>query len=247
MKILQIYNDLITENVLTACVKSFGYELFGHELGGKEKNTGIENSYVRDINDFTDNMYGEETNPSLVKAFKNLKGCMKQYPEILIPEKTTVYRGTTIPLKYFIENKIPIDTMKPFGYVYKAKSKIQSWSPDFDVASTFGNQDSLNDFSQSFDINNYQSKQDRINLLQQILDENVKAAFVLEYVTNPNEFLFKSKYFRMLSRNTHEDEIVRIENNPIKVLAKFNDHEDVFLTMNSIKLIKVINYTINEK
>jgi hypothetical protein len=246
MKILELYKNLITETEITSCVKNFGYELFGHELGGHEKNTGLENSYIRDINDFTDNMYGEEINPDLVKAFKTLKSCMKQYPEVLIPEKTKAYRGVTIPVKYFIENKNPIDTVKPFNYVYKASSQIQSWSPDFDIASTFGNQDSLNNFSESFNISNYQTKEARQELLQSLVSEKIRLAVVLEYVTNSNEFLFKSKYFRMLSRNSHEDEIIRIDNKPISVLAKFNDHEDVFLTMNSLKLIKVINYSIQE-
>jgi len=246
MRILELYKNLITETQIASCVKKFGHELFGHELGGSEKNTGIENTYVRDINDFTDNMYGEETNPELIKAFDTLKGCMKQYPEVLIPEKTDVYRGTTIPLSYFIENKKPIQTAEPFGYIYKAKSEIQSWTPDFNVASTFGNQDSLNGFSQSFNISDYQTKESRQELLQTLVNENIRLAFVLEYKTNQKEFLFKSKYFRLLSRNTHEDEIIRIDNKPIKVLAKFNDHEDVFLTMNSLKLIKVINFSIQE-
>jgi hypothetical protein len=247
MKILKLYEHIILENSIEACVKQFGQQLFGDELGGTEKNTGIENSYVRNINDFTDNMYGEETPPELVKGLKNLKGCIKQYPEVLIPEKTTVYRGTTIPLNYFIKNKVKINTLEAFPYVYKANGKVQSWTPNFDVASIFGNQDTINSFSENFNIQNYQSKEARQNLLDQLLKENIKIAFVLSYVTNDKEFLFKSKYFRMLSKNTHEDEILRIDNKPIQVMAKFNDHEDVFLTMNSLKLIKVINFTIQEQ
>ena len=246
MKILRLYENIILENSVEACVKQFGQQLFGDELGGTEKNTGTENSYIRDINDFTDNQYGEETTPELIKDLKNLKGCVKQYPEVLIPEKTSVYRGTLIPLSYFIKNKVKINTLESIPYLYKANSKIQSWTPDFDVASTFGNQDSINEFSKDFNIQNYQTPEARQNLLSQILKANIKLAFVLNYTTNPSEFLFKAKYFRMLSKNTHEDEILRIDNKPIQVSAKFNDHEDVFLTMNSLKLIKVINYTLQE-
>ena len=103
MKLLNIYKTLITENQVESCVKNFGYELFGHELGGKEMNTGLENNYVRDIHDFTDNKYGEETTPEFMKALKTLKGCMKQYPEVLTPNSTFAYRGVTIPIKYFID------------------------------------------------------------------------------------------------------------------------------------------------
>jgi len=247
MKILKLYEHIILENSVEACVNKFGQQLFGDELGGTEKNTGIENSYVRDINDFTDNMYGEETTPELVNDLKNLKNCVKQYPEVLIPEKTTVYRGTTIPLSYFIKNKVKINTLEPFPYIYKAKGKIQSWTPNFDVASIFGNQDDINSFSENFNIGDYQSKEARQNLLNEVLNSNIKIAFVLSYVTNPKEFLFKSKYFRMLSKNTHEDEILRIENKPIQVMAKFNDHDDIFLSLNGLKLIKVINYAIQEQ
>ena len=125
MKILEIYKTLLKEAEIESCVKKFGHELFGHELGGKEANTGIENSYVRDISDFTDNKYGEETSPEFVKAVTNLKGCMKQYPEVLIPESTKVYRGITIPVKYFIDKKQvidlnnPIDTLIYFHYICK--------------------------------------------------------------------------------------------------------------------------------
>jgi hypothetical protein len=247
MKILKLYEHIILENSVEACVKQFGQQLFGDELGGTEKNTGIENSYVRDINDFTDNMYGEETPPELIKGLKNLKGCVKQYPEVLIPEKTTVYRGITLPLSYFIKNKAKINILEPIPYIYKATGKIQSWTPNFDIASTFGNQDTINSFSKDFKIENYQTREARQNLLNQVLKANIKIAFVLSYVTNPKEFLFKSKYFKMLSRSTHEDEILRIENTPIQVMAKFNDHEDVFLSLNSLKLIKVINYAIQEQ
>ena len=44
--------------------------------------------------------------PEFLKAMKTLKGCMQQYPEVLIPEKTKVYRGLTLPAKYFIDLKI---------------------------------------------------------------------------------------------------------------------------------------------
>ena len=44
----------------------------------------------------------------------------------------------------------------------------------------------------------------------------------------------------------HEDELIRIDNKAINVLAKFNDHEDVFLTGKSLMLMKYINKAISE-
>ena len=246
MKILEIYKNIINEAEIEACVKKFGGELFGDELGGTERNTGIENQYVRDIQDFTDNMYGEETNPDFIKALKTLKGCMNQYPEVLIPEKTKVYRGLTLPAEYFIRSKQPISIQKPFPYVYKARNKVQSWSTNFDSASIFGNHEILNEVASSINFSDYQTPEARKELLKEMIDKDLRMAFVLEYTTNPNEFIFKSKYFRILSKVYHEDEVVRIDNKPINVIAKFNDHVDVFLTYKGIQLIKLINLAISE-
>jgi len=246
MKILEIYKNLLIEAEVEACVKKFGHELFGHELGGTEANTGIENSYVRDISDFTDNKYGEEITPEFVRAVKTLSGCMKQYPEVLIPEKTKVYRGLTIPVKYFIEKGQPIDFKGSFSYIYKARNQVQSWTNNFDAASTFGNHDTLNEVARSINFSDYNTPEARKELLHDMINEELRMAFVLEYTTNSKEFIFKSKYFKMLSMAHHEDELIRIDNKPIKVLAKFNDHSDVFLTGKGLTLLKYINQAILE-
>ena len=246
MKIHKLYESVLTENEMTSCVKKFGYELFGHELGGKEANTGMENQYVRDIADFTDNMYGQEITSEFVTALKTLKGCMSQYPEVLIPEKTKVYRGITIPLKYFVNKKQVINLAAPNPYVYKASSKIQSWSDSFDAASIFGNHDTLNELASNVDFKELNTPEERRDMLSEMVDEDLRIAFVLEYMTNPEEFIFKSKYFRMLSAAHHEDELIRIDNKAINVLAKFNEHEDVFLTLKGLTLMKYINKAISE-
>jgi hypothetical protein len=155
MKIYKLYESLINEVEIQACVNKFGYELFATELGGTEKNTGIENQYVRDISDFTDNMYGEDVTPEFISAMKNLKACMQQYPEVLIPEKTKVFRGITIPIKYFIDKKQEINLTSANPYTYKASSKIQSWSTEFDIAATFGNHDTLNEVAANIDFSEF--------------------------------------------------------------------------------------------
>lgn len=246
MKIVKLYESLLYEAEIEACVKKFGHELFGQELGGKERNTGIENTYLDHIQDFTDNKYGEETDPQFIQAIKTLKGCTKQYPEVLIPEKTKVYRGLVLPVKYFIDHKQQISLTQPNPYVYKAENTIQSWSNSFDAASLFGNHDTLNEIASDLDFNEYKTPEARRKLLSDMISKDLRVAFVLEYTTNPQEFIFKSKYFRMLSAVHHENELIRVDNKPINVLAKFNDSPDVFLSMGGLKLMKYINLAISE-
>jgi hypothetical protein len=241
MKIYEAYKNLLVEAQIESCVKSFGHELFGNELGGKEPNTGLENTYVRYIEDFTDNKYGEETDPSFVKALKTLKTCMGQYPEVLVPESTKIYRGIVLPVKDFIAKKQPISLTQPIPYLYKAPNKIQSWSNDLDAASTFGNHDTVNEVAKNINFADYATPEARQQLLKEMIAEDLRIAFVLEYHANPQEFIFKSKYFRILSSAHHEDELIRIDNKPIQVNAMFNQHEDVFLSMKGLTLIKYIN------
>lgn len=247
MEIYKIYENLLTETQIEACVKSFGHELFGHELGGNETNTNKEANYVGLIHAFTDNEYGIDISPKFVKAIETLKGCMKQYPEVLIPESTNVYRGEVIPISYFIKNKKQIDLTGKMPYIYKAPNKIQSWSNDFDAAGTFGRHDILNEVSAGIDFADYSTPEARQELLKRVMDEGLNIGFILEYHTNPREFIFKSKYFRILSLAHHEDELVRIDNKPINVMASFNDSSDVFLTRKSLILIKYINAAIQGK
>jgi hypothetical protein len=79
-----------------------------------------------------------------------------------------------------------------------------------------------------------------------MIEEDLRMAFVLEYTTNPNEFIFKSKYFKRLSKAYHEDELIRVDNSPINVIANFNNHEDVFISSKGVQLIKLINLAISE-
>jgi len=247
MKLYNLYESLLRESSAESCVASFGKELFGQNLGGNERNTNIEDKYADEIYDFTDNMYGEETRPEFIVAIKNLKGCVNTYPEILIPNSTTVYRGEMIEAKYFITNKLVIQTSGLFNYTYKAPSMIQSWSHDIDVASTFGNYDTLNEVAEKLaGIGGFGSPEGRIKLLQYIIKDDVRLPFIFQYKSTPNDFLFKSKYFKKLSSNSHEDEIIRINNKPINVKAKLNNHDDVFLSSTGLRVIKLINLAIQE-
>ena len=171
---------------------------------------------------------------------------MGTYPDVLIPEKTNIYRGLTISMNYFINNKILIDTKNPIPYTYKAKSSVQSWSSNFDSAALFGNNEILNMVAAPLDFNNLNTPEMRQRLLKFLLREDVRMAFILECTTNKNESLFKSKYFRMLSEAPHEHEVIRFGNKPINVKIKFNESEDVFLSMKGFKLINIVNSIIKE-
>lgn len=246
MKIYKLYESFVREAEIEACVAKFGNELFGSQLGGSEKNTDLENDYLEKIKDFTDVSYGYDIDKSFVKALFDLKNCTNQYPEILIPEKTNVYRGTTIPVKYFIDNKQQISVENQNNYVYKANTLVQSWSTNFESASIFGSHDILNEISRNFDFDTLQTPEGRREFLQDMINEDLRIAFVLQYKTNTDEFIFKSKYFKKLSQAEYEEELIRIDNKPINVIAWFNDNDDVFLSGQSSLLIKYINKAISE-
>lgn len=246
MKIFEMYKTVIREAQIEACVKNFGQELFSPQLGGSEKNTNLEDRYLEHIHDFTDNAYGEETSPEFIAALKNLKKCAAQYPEILIPEKTNVFRGVTLPASYFIKNRLPINLEQPYPYVYKARSPIQSWSTNPKAAENFGNHDTLNEMGEKINLAEYQTPEARRELLEMVMKEDLRMAFILTYMANKDEFLFNSEYFKVLSSMYVEEEVIRMTNKPINVTAKFNTSEDVFLSFNGLRLIKVINKAISE-
>jgi hypothetical protein len=246
MKIFEMYKTVINEAQIEACVKKFGQELFSPQLGGSEINTNLEDRYLEHIHDFTDNAYGEETTPEFMTSLKDLKKCTAQYPEILIPEKTNVYRGVTLPVSYFIKNRLPINLEQAYPYVYKARSPIQSWSTNPMAAANFGNHEILNEIGENLDLNDYVTPEARQELLKMVMDKDLRMAFVLTYMANKDEFLFNSEYFKVLSSMYVEEEVIRMTNKPINVTAKFNNSEDVFLSFKGLRLIKLINKAISE-
>lgn len=253
MKLVKLYEHLLTETAVEACVKQFGKSLFADQLSGNEPNTRTEDNYVDLIKRFTDNEYGESLSGDFMKAAQNLKGCMDTYPEVLIPEKTNIYRGLVIPLDYFINKRQPIDLNNWFDYTYKAPNKIQSWSESLDVAENFGSHDNINEIARNIFFKklnnldqNLNTPEGRKKLLQYVYNNDVTVGFVLQYVTNKKDFLFKAKYFSKISEAPAEEEVLRISNNPINVKAKLNSHENVFLSKNGLILIKLINQAISE-
>lgn len=241
MEIYNLYENVLREeeisNKAQSCVKVFGNELFGNELGGTEKNTNIEDKFAYMITNFTVAGFGRDMsylNPTFIAAINKLKSCMGSYPEILVPENTTVYRGTKILLTDWLKGYVP--NQRIFKYVYKAKSYIQSWSEEYKVANLFGSTDppSLTPIIKWF-YDAHNTDEERlidIETLKPLLI-NAKNSGVILYKANPNQFLFKSKYFDKLSGHGSEHEILRIGNEPLNCLASFGDytgerHENIF-------------------
>lgn len=235
MKLIKLYESILLEGAAESCVAEFGKLLFGDQLGGSEKNTNIENNHATALYDFTDVDYGPNIKPEVVGAVEHLQTCINTFPEILKPETERVYRGTNIPIMYFIKNgAIPTANISQ-PYEYKATSKIQSWSDRVSIAKVFGNGDDMKKLSSSINIDNI-NLGDLIPMLSKI-----KIPVVLEYVATEKDFLFKSKYLKKLSEFENEDEVLRIENTPIVVNAYLNDK---WLSQSSRLLINKINESL---
>lgn len=232
MKLIRLYESVLLEGAAESCVAEFGKLLFGDQLGGSEKNTDVENDHATAIYNFTDIDYGPNIKPEVVSAIDHLQGCISTFPEILKPETERVYRGTNIPIMYFIKKgAIPTANISQ-PYEYNATSKIQSWSDRVSIAKVFGNGDDINKFSADINL-------DKINLATLIPKiSKFKIPVILEYTATEKDFLFKSKYLNKLSEFGNEDEVLRVENSPIVVNAFLNDK---WLTQSSRLLINKIN------
>lgn len=232
MKILKIYESIIREEEASAkanyCIKAFGHELFADQLGGSEPNTDKENDYVKLIKAFTTINHGVELQKELVTALNHLSDCMSVYPEILVT-KGYVYRGTIVPFKFIYDNIQNFNNMGEIPFTYHAKSIIQSWTENEEIAKQYSygvkNQRIDNAFIEFNNIKpNYlkMSPEQQVKFLNDFLNrftflsDNVPV--MLRAQANPDEFLFKAKYFKKLSEYSLEDEVLRIDNRPLKCI-----------------------------
>jgi len=226
MKLYKAYKQVLTEGTVEACVSRFGQELFSPQMGGQEPNTDIEDDYAELIRNYTGGEFGDRVDSEFIEMARNLKKCVAAYPEILYPEKYA-YKGTKTTLKALMEpyNEIKnqIKTGQPFEMLYVAKTPIQSWSDDEDVAKEdFGQSGpTLIKLLQKFD------KAKETGTVKQFIDQviehnlDTQVPLILKYVTNSDDFLFKGKFFNYLSRND-DNEVLRLDNRPIKVMAKIH-------------------------
>lgn len=224
MKLIKLYESVLTEGQVEACIGKFGQELFSPAFGGDEKNTETEDDYLELIHKFSGKAHGSRIDTNMYNMAKNLKTCVSAYPEILQPEGMA-YRGTKITiedlLKSYPEIKNQIRTGQPFQMVYNAKTPIQSWTDDEDVANDeFGQSGSLLLLMlDKFDKAKQAGKVD--DFLQHLIAHRLdtKIPIIIKYRTRLEDFIFKGKYFNHLS-SADENEILRIDNRPIEVYAK---------------------------
>lgn len=232
MKLVKIYESVLRENDAQSCMARFGDILFGDQLGGNEKNTDTENQHLKAVYNFTDFDFGANMKPEMVKAIEDLKGCIKTYPEVLKPETEMVYRGTSAPIMWFIKNGMIPTKDVPQPYEYRANSPIQSWTDKIDNAKVFGEAEDLNEFCRTHNIDDISFEM----LIPKITKFTIPV--ILEYKATEKDFLFKSKYLNKLSEFVNENEVIRVDNSPILVIAHLNKK---WLSMASERLLNNIN------
>ena len=224
MKLVTLYEALIKEGQVEACVAKFGQELFSPEFGGDEENTKLEDEYIELIHKFSGKSHDSKMDSKMFNMATNLKKCVSAYPEILQPEGMA-YRGIKITisdlLKSYDNIKTDIQLGKSFHMIYDAKTQIQSWTNDEDIAN--------DDFSKSGNI--LDKLLDKFDEARQVgtLDDymqhlvshklDTKVPLILKYRTRQEDFIFKGKYFNHLS-SKDEDELLRFDNRPLGVMAK---------------------------
>lgn len=184
---------------LSESTTEFGKILFGEfkEFYGsvKEPCTEYEKKVFSELGKFISDKYTERTASAfLIKALKLLKKYENLYSNIVKPDRTKLFRGTTLPYneRYKIE-KIEMDNDWVQGeFIYSGKKEIQSWTINFDTAYRYAQ----NGFSEK-------------NL-----------PIVLKYNFPEHDIIFNTKFTNAVClkfhNNTKENEIIRLNNKPIK-------------------------------
>ena len=228
MKLLKLYEGLLTEEQAEACVARFGNELFGPQLSNDsnfETNTDTEENYLDLIDQFTIDDHGKKLRPEFIAAMKKLKSCVSSYPEVLQPDGA-VYRGDNLTLRDLLDQYEDIsDDLKnggTFNFIFKSKSFIQSWTANKDAASDFAKVSpfllhKINTFNRVKD--NPEELNLFISKLVNYLDD-MSVPIVIELDSNSDDFLFKAKYFKRLSAHEYEDELLRVNNQPTRVAGE---------------------------
>lgn len=135
----------------TPCGKIFQELVFGWKQGRGsrevEPNTDKEDSIKAGVTDY---IAGNDVNSTVVKAFKELKACTKQYPDALRPTVTHAWRGIGVltkdairflPMKALLKSndRLQIGSEIYLGArgVYKPRRSVESWAAEPKVANEF--------------------------------------------------------------------------------------------------------------
>lgn len=196
-----VHNTIMEGRVDQECFQRYGKELFG-SVFGQEPDTDIESYEKKLLQLFTDYEFGKGLNNDFMIALDNLSKCLKTYPEVLLPDTTSLYRGTKISWGEF--SKVVLASKPTFKkeikaknisgsfysigkFTYKPKSPVQSWSAAMTSAYGFGFTDTTN------------------------------VQVVLYGKMSPGDLLFNSKAMNKLSNYNNEHEVLRISSKPVKV------------------------------
>lgn len=177
------------------------FVLFGDVKKHSEKDTEVEKKLFEAVSDFL----WESTPRNKEKAYqalKQLSALKKYFPHDLVPKAKTVYRGTKVDGKvYKLIHKFPLkrgEEWYKIPYTYKPKSKIQSWTTNKSVA-------------ERFSINFHKTKS-----LSAILSTTVDDSFIM------NSGLMNIISGSITGFHNQENEIIRINAKPIKVMIHIN-------------------------
>jgi GNAT superfamily N-acetyltransferase len=242
LEVIKISSRITENEDNTNCIDSFGNQLFGDEFGGFEKNTKLENEYAELIKKFGDSEFGEGINPKLVDSLYHLKQCVSKYPEILVPESEIVYRGSYLPLGFFIKNGLKLSE-EGIDYTYTPRTPIQSWTANEKIAQQFTGVMDINFDKVGKEFIKYHVKglkaEDKFFLDILTKKEFMGISVPVIYVTKvvKDDFLFKHNYFNILT-GENEDEVIRVSREPVNVKLKINTSlVDIFTK----KFIKAYN------
>lgn len=245
MKLVKIYEDVLRESKSMSCLVKFGNELFDPQLSNGdnvETNTSTEDSYLKLIAQFTDQHHGIAVRPAFIDAMKTLKSCMSSYPEVLQPAGTA-YRGDDMTMNDLLAQYEDIEDELSkggvFDFNYTPKTMIQSWTSDNSIAEDFAK---TSPFLLQMIRTYKEVKGDPkalANFAREISDslDNITVPIVMKLNTTSDDFLFKSKYFTILSQHDGEEELLRINNQPTRVTGTIVKplFESVFGILKAVK------------
>jgi hypothetical protein len=211
MKIFNLYESVLKEEETTknvqSCIRHFGHELFGDQISYKEPNTSIESKFAEMIYNFTDFAYGTQLstdNPGFIAAMNKLQSCMSSYPEILMPEDTSAYRGISFTLDKAIKLWQSVNGKTQFKLKYTPMHYIESWTESVNVGIEFAHMSQtpwLSDLATT--ISKLKDPNDIINAINEEMPSNhyhtvSKVGFALKF-----PFLILLTYFVYLFNFFH--------------------------------------------
>lgn len=193
------FKEILEASEKDGCELRFGEFLFGEfkKFYKKEfeKDTPTEKMIFQYILNFIRGDYMDTSKDGiLLSAFDTLNNCRNKYKNILMPDKTELYRGIGITKKELKGLTLTKSDKKDYSegtYKYRGKSMVQSWTPNFHSAALFS----------------------------KTAEEKNLIPAILFYKFSKKSLLFNSKFLNKLSKLSgygSEDEIIRIENKAIK-------------------------------